>query len=169
MWQRRDLGEYLEERTGGGLAELIYPEMDSEGDLRFENDKFAEALESPVTNIVALRERVDSGFSAILELMLGDANVMLVLADGPAAKLDMAREARTPTRGYQSCLDGMSSAAGWPTLTIPFATVQELPVGLLLVARPGEEAQLIAAAEWLEGEGLVSGFERPRWKPIQRG
>ena len=166
---RRDLGEYLEERTGGGLAELIYPEMDSEGDLRFENDKFAEALGSPVTNIVALREGVDSGFAAILGLMLGDANVMLVPADGPAAKLDMAREARTPTRGYQSCLDGMSSAAGWPTLTIPFATVHELPVGLLLVARPGEEAALIAAAEWLEGEGLVGGFERPRWKPIQRG
>ena len=101
--------------------------------------------------------------------MLGDANVMLVPADGPAAKLDLAREARTPTRGYQSCLDGMSSAAGWPTLTIPFATVHELPVGLLLVARPGDEAALIAAAEWLEGEDLVSGFERPRWKPIQRG
>lgn len=165
----RDLGAYLEERTGGGLPELIYPEMDSEGYLRFVNDKFKQALESPVTNIVALRERVDSGFAAILELMLGDANVMLVPADGPAAKLDMAREARNPTNCYQSCLDGMSSAAGWPTLTIPFTTVHDLPVGLLLVARPNCESELMAAAEFLEREALVGGFERPLWKPVRRG
>jgi amidase len=167
----RDLSAYLTDRTSGSLAsiaELVYPEL-VEGDMRFVNDRFEEALFTPVTDIAALRETVDSGFAEILELMLDDATVMLVPAYGPAAKLDMAREARNPTGGYQSCLDGMSSAAGWPTLTIPFTTVHELPVGLLLVARPNCESELMAAAEFLEREALVCGFERPLWKPVRRG
>lgn len=45
--------------------------------------------------------------------------------------------------GYRLCLDGMNSAVGGPTLTIPFQSDQEFPAALLLVARSNFESKFL--------------------------
>ncbi|MHB1445927.1 MAG: amidase [Acidimicrobiales bacterium] len=44
------------------------------------------------------------------------------------------------------------TALGWPTLSVPgLRGSSGLPVGVQLVARPGQEARLLACGEWLAG------------------
>jgi AtzE family amidohydrolase len=49
------------------------------------------------------------------------------------------------------------SFIGLPAISVPVVRAGCLPAGVQLVAKPFEEAKLIAAAAWLESQGIVSG------------
>jgi AtzE family amidohydrolase len=49
------------------------------------------------------------------------------------------------------------SFIGLPAVSVPVVKPGQLPVGVQLVAKPFEEAKLIATAGWLESQGIVSG------------
>jgi AtzE family amidohydrolase len=49
------------------------------------------------------------------------------------------------------------SFIGLPAISVPVVRAGCLPVGVQLVAKPFDEAKLIAAAAWLESHGVVSG------------
>jgi Asp-tRNA(Asn)/Glu-tRNA(Gln) amidotransferase A subunit family amidase len=50
------------------------------------------------------------------------------------------------------------SFIGLPAISVPVVRAGQLPVGVQLVAKPYEEAKLIAAAAWLERRGVASGI-----------
>ena len=84
---------------------------------------------------------------AALDLLLGDDGVLVLpSAVGPAppidAGLDAMRDIAARTVGL-TCLAGL---AGAPQLSLPLASVEGLPVGVGLLARPGADATLLAAA-----------------------
>jgi aspartyl-tRNA(Asn)/glutamyl-tRNA(Gln) amidotransferase subunit A len=46
------------------------------------------------------------------------------------------------------------SLAGLPALSMPYAWVGKLPLGLQLVGAPESDARLLALGRWLEGLGV---------------
>ena len=166
---RSGLNAYLATRPGAlvsSIDELVdWPSR--KGDFDYVNDHFAEAAslgKAPVSRKVGER-----AFVNYLDEALGGGDVLVAPAYGPAEKLDLARRRRRPTLSYQSYLDGVSSFAGWPTLTMPFVQDDGLPVGMVLVARPHCESQLFAAALELIDAGVAGQFRRPTWLLPQRG
>jgi len=166
---RSGLNSYLAARPGAlvqNIEELVqWPSQ--HGNFTYTNDHFAEAAElgkAPVSRSVGER-----AFVALFDQALDGGDVLIAPAYGPAEKLDLSRSGRRPTLGYQSYLDGLSSFAGWPTLTMPFIQDGGLPVGMVLVARPNYEAQLFAAALELIDAGVAGQFVRPTWQLPQRG
>jgi amidase len=166
---RAGLGTYVANRPGSlarSFDELI-DEPSRSGEYEYTNDQFAEAAslgKAPLSRKVAERP-----FIAYLEEALDYGDVLIAPAYGPADKLDLTRRGRRPTLSYQSYLDGISSFAGWPTLTMPFIQEDGLPVGMVLVARPHCEAHLFAAALELTNAGVAGEFRRPTWHLPQRG
>ncbi len=166
---REGLGTYLANRPGSlvrSFDELI-DEPSRSGAYEYTNDQFAEAASlgmAPLSRKVAERP-----FIAYLEEAFDFGDVLIAPAYGPADKLDLTRRGRRPTLSYQSYLDGISSFAGWPTLTMPFIQEDGLPVGMVLVARPHCEAHLFAAALELIDSGVAGEFRRPTWHLPQRG
>ncbi len=166
---RSGLNDYFATRPGTlvrNIEELVQWPV-QHGDFTYTNDHFAEAAslgKAPVSRSVGER-----AFVALFDQALDGGDVLIAPAYGPAEKLDLARRGRRPTLGYQSYLDGLSSFAGWPTLTMPFMQDGGLPVGMVLVARPHCEAQLFAAALVLIDAGVAGQLVRPTWQLPQRG
>jgi amidase len=61
------------------------------------------------------------------------------------------------------------SLAGWPVLCLPMGLAGELPVGLVLIGRPGSESLLLAAGHAIEEELGLVGTQVPTWTPARRG
>ena len=60
--------------------------------------------------------------------------------------------------------------AGWPILSLPMGLVDDLPVGLAIVGRPGSEWVILEAARHLEKIMQVeSSLAQPLWAPPSRG
>jgi amidase len=59
---------------------------------------------------------------------------------------DLDPEAKNDLRQRTMRLTCIASLARAPAVSLPLATVDELPVGLSLVARPGEDERLLAVA-----------------------
>ena len=56
------------------------------------------------------------------------------------------------TGDFQFC--AIWTVLGLPALSLPLMTGPNgLPIGAQLLARPGDEAKLLAAAEWMMGHG----------------
>jgi amidase len=104
---------------------------------------FASSLPDPGD---AARTAADEVVAA-LDTLLGDGGVLVLpSAVGPAppvgAGLDAMRDIAARTVGL-TCLAGL---AGAPQLSMPLATVHGLPLGVGLLACPGGDATLLAAA-----------------------
>lgn len=62
-----------------------------------------------------------------------------------------------------------AAMAGWPLVCLPMGLVGGMPVGMLLVGRPHEEASLLAAAARVEEALGLRGGWRPAWSVPARG
>ncbi len=90
--------------------------------------------------------------STCLEPGLDGADVLVAPAYGPAWKSDLVVGGHAGA--VSSWVTTPAAIAGWPIMSVPVGLVHGLPVGLALIARPGEEWTLLAA-----GAG-----SRPWWR-----
>ena len=58
---------------------------------------------------------------------------------------------------------GIAAVSGYPSVTVPIAIANELPLGIALIAKPREESQLLALAAALERQR--GPFPEPRFLP----
>ena len=57
----------------------------------------------------------------------------------------------------------IAAVTGYPNLTVPVALADELPIGMSLIGRPGDEPGLVALAAAIERER--GPFPEPRFLP----
>jgi amidase len=174
----RDLDGYLARREGArwkSVGEVVQASqiasVGSDGEILAPTpcESFESALNAVPIYIEQQRTLSEAYFEKLLSGMLGSSDVLLGIAYGPADKLDTSRRSKSKPYRYHSFLDSMSSIVGWPALTIPFTQINELPVGLILVAQRNCEASILGAARLLERNGLAGTFQRPVWRLPQRG
>jgi len=169
-----DLSAYLAGRGGEGprsLAEVIDFE-DAHGDVElahFGHELLVRALElggrSSAEYAPARARNLEWATSQCLDPALAGVDLVVAPAWAPAWKSDLTLgDWDAPGSGITTA----PAIAGWPIATLPMGLVDELPVGLSLVGRPGSEAELLAAAAGFErAAGLVSsgaltaGFAAP--------
>ena len=74
---------------------------------------------------------------------------------GPAPRADNIGGSREDLRERTLRMTCIAGHAGAPAVSIPFATVNGLPVGLSLVGMPGHDFQVLdlAVALWRAGQG----------------
>ena len=103
-----------------------------------------------------------------LSATFGDEiDVLIAPSYGPAWKSDYANGQSV---GAASCVTTPAAIAGWPIMTVPAGLVHGLPVGLALVARPGQEWALLAAGRLVESVvAATTPLPRPSWVPPGRG
>ena len=153
-----DLSAYLATRDGDGprsLAEAIAHE-DEHGDVElryFGHEFFEQAVatggRASDTYGPARARNVAWATTACLEPALREVDVVVAPSYGPAWKNDLT------LGGHPAAYSGICSApaiAGWPIATVPMGVVDDLPVGLAIVGRPGSEPHLLACAAALETE-----------------
>jgi len=93
-------------------------------------------------------------------------DLLIAPAYAPAWKSDLAFGDHFVGGGNASTAP---SLAGWPVLCLPMGLAGELPVGLVLIGRPGSEALLLAAGHAIEEELGLVGTLVPTWTPARRG
>lgn len=178
MWQllfaelNRDLTAYLRARPGspcqslGELVEVLERLDGVRGSSTspIPRNLLRMAAERDPSHVEVDRQEVERAFGTYMDGLMGNDDVVVAPAYGPAPKLDLQRGFRSQGGNYQSCLDAVSSVLGWPAIVAPFTRVGGLPVGLIFVARPHMEAKLLAAATQLD-----VGFSPPSWTPPSRG
>ena len=174
---REDLSEYLSSRPGSQWKSIEdalkpYGTIDittcAEEPPR-EYNQFVSLLEAPPVNSLGERKKMETYFHKLLTEMFDAADVIMAVAYGPAQKLDLNRGSKQRGSSYMSFLDGISSAVGWPALNVPYFMINELPVGLIFVAKPGKEEHLFVAARKYLKITDDQEFPRPYWNQPQRG
>lgn len=97
------------------------------------------------------RRRVRAGVIAALEgvdaLLLPATPMQAVPRGTVTVELESGEGSH---RDAQLALTAPFNLAGAPSVVLPFAAAEGLPLGIQLVARYGEDARALAAAEWLE-------------------
>lgn len=97
--------------------------------------------------VQSLQQSVDvEGLAALFT----QAKLDLIVApgSGPAELIDPIWGNRRDTGG--SSLGSAAAVAGYPSLTLPIGLVRNMPVGLTLVARRNDDAQLLYLAAGIE-------------------
>ncbi len=172
-----DLGAYLADRPGDGvhsLADVVafeHAHPDEElpyfGDELFDQAIGTGGRAGPVYAGARARN-LEWAVSTCLDPALDGADVLLAPAYGPAWKSDLAVGGHGGA--VSSWVTTPAAIAGWPIMSVPIGLVQGLPIGLALIACPGEEEMLLAAARHVEA--VVAGtspLPRPFWRPPTRG
>lgn len=104
---------------------------------------FSAALDDPGPAAAVAAEEVRAALAAAL----GPGDVLVLpSAAGPAPPIDLDQAAREDVQSRTLHLTGVASLAGAPAASLPLATVDGLPVGVGVLARPGEDATLLAVA-----------------------
>ncbi|MFN8168009.1 MAG: amidase family protein [Candidatus Nanopelagicales bacterium] len=175
---KEDLDAYLAARPGAGvhsLAEVLaFNEEHAEHELaHFGQEYFEMAAQTA--------GRAEPGYAearaACLDWAVGTAlepatsspggpQILVSPAYPPAWKSDLALGDHTV--GVSGTISA-AAMAGWPVLCVPMGLVDDLPVGMLLVGRPGSEADLLAAGHVVEQALDLRAQLQPRWTPAQRG
>jgi amidase len=172
-----DLGAYLDARPGDGvksLADVVEFERDH-ADVElpwFGHELFTQALATGGRDgdaYAGCRARnLEWAVGACLEPGLEGADVLVAPAYGPAWKSDLAVGGHGGA--VSSWVTTPAAIAGWPVMSVPVGLVHGLPVGLALIARPGEEWMLLAAARRVESVVASTGpLPRPVFAPPTRG
>ena len=117
---------------------------------------------------VERRDRVTRwAIETALEPGLGEDDIIISPAYAPAWKSDLVLG--DPSVWFNPGIS-VSAVAGWPILTIPFALLQGLPLGLTLIGRPNSEWSLLAVGEQIEAVARERGWTgRPDWSRSMRG
>ena len=172
----RDLDQYLRNRVGSSWQSL--EDADRFSSFPFTSwgdgpapryDLFLKALTQSEVDISLERSAMERYFRSLLENMIGNDDVVVSVAYGPAEKTDVTRRSKRAPYRYHSFLDGISSSVGWPAITTPFIQVDGLPAGLIFVGRPGGEEFLLSAVSQLTSDGSLPTFATPRWRLPRRG
>ena len=172
-----DLGAYLADRPGGGvqsLADVVAHEV-TQPDVEmpwFEHELFIQALatggRAGDRYAEARARNLEWAVRTCLEPALDGADVMVAAAYGPSWKSDLIVGGHASV--VSSWVTTPAAIAGWPIITVPIGLVRGLPVGLAMIARPGEEWNLLAAAARVEIVVSATGpLPRPTWHPPGRG
>lgn len=146
---KTDVDAYLARRAAPprSLAEAIeLNEARAASVLRyFGQELFIEAqrtggVESPTyAAAVASTERARSRLAALFAV--GSLDVLVAPTNGPAWRTDYAAGDR-----YSIGSARAAAVSGYPSLTVPAALADGLPIGVSLVGKPNEEAALVAIA-----------------------
>ena len=172
-----DLGAYLAARPGEGvrsLAEVVaFEEARADVELPwFGHEHFLQALDTGGRHgdeyqrcrVRNLEWAVDTCLVPGLE----GVDVLVAPAYGPAWKSDLAVGGHAGA--VSSWVTTPAAIAGWPIMSVPIGLVQGLPIGLALIARPGAEGALLAAAHRVESVAAGPGpLPRPSWSAPTRG
>ena len=173
-----DLDAYLAGRAGEGvrsLAEVVaFNEEHAEQELGHFGQEYFELAGQTAG-------RAEEGYAearaACLAWAVGAALDPATSADGgprilvspaypPAWKSDLSLGDHTV--GVSGSISA-AAMAGWPVLCVPMGLVDGLPVGMLLVGRPGTEADLLAAGQVVEDALGLRGTQHPAWSLPVRG
>jgi amidase len=95
---------------------------------------------------VAEAEPVAAGVGKAVRSLSGDEALLLPAAGTVAPPRDADRDVRQRARVAAGRLTCLASLAGAPAVSLPLASVRSLPVGISLVAPPGADRALLAAA-----------------------
>jgi amidase len=172
-----DLGAYLASRPGEGvhsLADVVtHEEKHAEIELPwFGHDLFLQALATAGRagqGYAGARSRnLDWAVTTCLEPALVGADVLVAPAYGPSWKSDLVVGGHAGA--VSSWVTTPAAIAGWPIMSVPVGMVHGLPVGLALIARPGEEWTLLSAAATVEAVVTATDpLPRPSWRRPERG
>jgi amidase len=168
----RDLPQYLKHRPGQTIVTMDQvqdalsdqPESSSLWVAINEPDEEDSPPGTADEWAATIRDQADEALRA----GLGDNDVLVAVAYGPACKLDAMA---VGARGYGSGLDALAAFAGWGVLTVPFTTMgDDLPVGVVIVAPAGDDAVLFRAATLLHNvNSFLHSPDRPTFAPPRRG
>jgi amidase len=93
-------------------------------------------------------------FSRRVAELLGDGTYLVQpAASGPPPLLDVGGEEKASLRARTLTLTCVAGLAGAPALAIPGSSVDGLPLGLLLVGRPGDDEGVVNLAAAIAGAG----------------
>jgi len=172
-----DLGAYLARRPGDGvrsLADVVeYERAHAEVELPwFGHELFVQALgtggRAGPAYAGSRARNLDWAVGTCLGPGLEGADVLIAPAYGPAWKSDLVVGGHAGA--VASWLTTPAAIAGWPILSVPVGLVHGLPVGLAVVARPGQEWMLLAAGRRVESVVTAAGpLPRPAFAPPGRG
>lgn len=172
-----DLDAYLAGRPGDGVRSLadVVAHEDAHADIElpwFGHELFVQALATGGRAGDAYAEargrNLDWAVSTCLAPALDSGDVLIAPAYGPAWKSDLVVGGHASA--VSSWLTTPAAIAGWPIMSVPVGLVHGLPVGLALVARPGEEWTLLAAAALVEAVVAdTDPLPRPQWRRPRRG
>lgn len=173
-----DLTTFLNRRGGDGpssLEEVIAFENEHASvelpffGHEFLEQSFASGGRASVAYERARERNVSWAIEQCLDPALSAADCLIAPCYGPAWKNDLVLGGSGSAHWSQVTL--APSIAGWPIATVPMGLIDDLPVGLAIVGRPGSEATMLAVASGferalglLEGEMLV-----PRFLPARNG
>jgi amidase len=172
-----DLGAYLADRPGDGvrsLADVVaHEEAHAATELPwFGHELFLQALDtggrSGDAYAGARARNLEWAVSRCLAPGLDGADVLVAPAYGPSWKSDLVVGGHG--NAVSSWVTTPAAIAGWPVMSVPIGLVHGLPVGLALVARPGEEWTLLEAAAHVEAVvAATDPVPRPYWSRPHRG
>jgi AtzE family amidohydrolase len=124
-------------------------------------DRFLAGLGVPGTDYLRAQRFRTSWQRAVLSLLeevdllvLPTVPCVAPVIDQPLIEIDGVS---MPPGAILGRLTQPFSFIGLPAVSVPVVRAGCLPVGVQLVAKPFDEAKLIAAAAWLESHGVVSG------------
>ena len=116
--------------------------------------RFAAARDTPEQQAVPARAAAE-GVLAALERALPAGGAMVFPATASVAPVpDLAADTKDQLRRRSMRLTCIAGLAGAPAVSLPLARIGNLPVGVCLLARPGEDARLLAAARLSQAEPL---------------
>ncbi len=172
-----DLGAYLAGRPGDGvrtLADVVaFDQVHAGVELPWFGDElFTQAIGTGGRRGAAYAgcraRNLQWAVTTCLGPGLDGADVLLAPAYGPAWKSDLTVGGHAGA--VSSWVTTPAAIAGWPIMSVPIGLVHGLPVGLALIAHPGGEGTLLAAARRVESVAeAVAPLPRPTWAPPSRG
>jgi amidase len=172
-----DLDAYLAARPGPGVRSLSdvveYERANADVELPWFGDELlVQALGTGGRAGGTHAEARSRGLAWAVDTCLGPAldgaDVLVAAAYGPAWKSDLVIGGHAGA--VSSWITTPAAIAGWPIMSVPVGLVHGLPVGLAMIARPGAEWTLLAAASRVEAVVAATGpLRRPGWRAPGRG
>jgi AtzE family amidohydrolase len=133
-------------------------------------DRFLAGLEVPATDYLAAQRFRRRWQERILPLLLDVDILVLPTVAAAAPRIDQAMlpvgDEVLPTGAVLGRFTQPLSFIGLPTLSVPLAGPDGLPLGVQLAAKPFHDGTLLAAAAALEAAGVVGAVtprEEPAW------
>ncbi|TDF94474.1 amidase [Paenibacillus piri] len=138
-------------QTHGPWIEQYQPKLGSQTAARFAWTRTVteEAYREHLLQLEGIRQTLRS-------LLGGDTLLMLPTAPGVAPLCGLSGEQMEPRRVSTMQLTCIAGLGGLPQITLPWAVQDGIPLGLSVIAGPGQDLQLLAwVQEWSERIGIA--------------